>query len=177
MRGFIRGFGGAVLTPLAAAALLVLAACQDEDDGRQQAQAVAQNDEEVALNCRRELPDPTLSGDRKADFSLSLSDFGYTFTEGRHRYPHTRSFAEKSGVPVTIYRGKVCVENGTECADACVGYRVEGGTTLVQANHHVATKLESDHITLHYWARDDAGNFFELRREIDTDGETATVVD
>jgi hypothetical protein len=113
----------------------------------------------------------------KADFTLELANFGYEFVEGRHRYPHTRRFKETAGVPVTIYRGKVCVADGGECADACVGYRIDGDTMLVQADHHVATKRDKDRITIRYWARDDAGNFFELSRVIETDGQEATVVE
>lgn len=170
----------AVLATLSVAMVLTFAACQEEEattgDDRP-AETGSPDDEAVALNCRRELPPPPLSGGRSADLSLAIGDFGYSFTDGRHRYPHSRRFAEKSGVPVTIYRGKVCVDDGNECADACVGYRVEGGTTLVQANHHVASTRPSDRITLHYWARDDAGNFFELHREIATDGQSAEVVE
>lgn len=163
-------------TAFLAAAILMLAACNEEEAAGSQG-ASAAGEREASMNCRRDLPAPSVTGDVAGDLSLVIENFGYEFVDGRHRYTHVRRFRETGGVPVTIYRGKVCVANGTECADACVGYRVAAGTTLVQADHHVATKQESDRITLHYWARDDAGNLFELDRVIETDGRTARVVE
>lgn len=162
---------------LALLLLLGLAACREEDKTAAGAESQGSSDSEVALNCRRDLPDPPLAAENKARLTLTIADLGHEIVDGRNRYPHSRSFAEANGVPVTIYRGKVCVENGAECADACVSYRIQGGTTLVQANHHVATKADRDRITLHYWARDDGGNFHELNHVIETDGTRAVVAD
>jgi len=161
---------------LAAAMMLGLAAC---DDGEQAADAAgaASDEREASMNCRRDLPAPSVTGDVAGDLSLVVEDFSYEFVDGRHRYNHTRRFRETGGVPVTIYRGKVCVDAGEECVDACVSYRVPAGASFVQADHHVATKRESDRITLHYWARDDAGNLFELDRVIETDGRSARVAE
>ncbi|MEQ8602401.1 MAG: hypothetical protein RIB45_03710 [Marivibrio sp.] len=164
-----------VRAALAAAMMLGLSACEDD---RAAGDGAATDDErEASMNCRRDLPPPSVAGDVSGDLSLVVEDFSYEVVDGRHRYNHTRRFRETGGVPVTIYRGKVCVDDGAECVDACVSYRVPAGTTFVQADHHVATKRESDRITLRYWARDDAGNLFELDRVIETDGRTARVID
>ncbi len=39
-----------------------------------------------------------------------------------------------------------------------MSYLINGGESLVQPNHHVATRLESDMITIGNRAKDDAGN-------------------
>ncbi len=109
--------------------------------------------------------------------TLEIVGLGYEFRDGRHRYTHLRRFTESGGVGVTIKRGKVCVLNGEECADALVAYRIDASQTLEQKNHYVATPAAKDIITIHYWAEDDAGNAFELHKVVKTDGETATVAE
>lgn len=129
---------------------------------------------QVSTACLRELPEPDVESDAPARLSLALENFVYSFEEGRNRYSHDRRFKETSGIGAYIYRGKVCVSNGEECADACVRYRIEPGGSLTQRGHHVATPEDSDRITLQYWVRDDAGHTFTIEKEIATDGEIAT---
>lgn len=129
---------------------------------------------QVSTACLRDLPDPNVESATPARLSLALENFTYSFEEGRNRYSHDRRFKETSGIGAYIYRGKVCVSDGQECADACVRYRVEPGGSLTQRGHHVATPEDADRITLQYWVRDDAGNTFTIEQEIVTDGETAT---
>ena len=78
--------------------------------------------------CEEEASKPT----GKASISLELVDFKYAFRDGRHAYSHRRIFRETGGVGVMITRGKVCVQDGAECADALVGYRIEASQTLEQ---------------------------------------------
>lgn len=130
---------------------------------------------EANTACLRELPPPSVDAG-SARISLSLENFSYSFEEGRHRFTHDRRFKETAGIGLYIYRGKVCVEDATVCADACVRYRVDPGGSLTQRGHHFATPTDPDRITLQYWARDDAGNTMTFRQEIRTAGETAEVV-
>lgn len=117
--------------------------------------------------------DPVAEAAEKARLRLDLVGFTYEFTDGRHRYNHNRLFTETAGTGVTVTRGKVCVMNGEECADALVSYRIEALQTLEQKDHYVATPLEKDRITLQYWAEDNAGNKFEFTKVVNTDGRTA----
>ncbi len=119
--------------------------------------------------------EPVAEAAEQARLRLDLVDFTYEFKEGRHRYSHRRLFTETGGTGVTVVRGKVCVLNGEECADALVNYRIEALQTLEQKNHYVATPAETDRITLQYWAEDDAGNAFEFTKVVNTDGRTAVV--
>jgi len=119
-----------------------------------------------------EAPPPRATG--KAKLTLEIVGLRHEFRDGRHRYGHLRRFIETGGVGVRITRGKVCVRQGKECADALVDYRVEAGKTLEQPNHYVATPDARDVITLEYWAEDDAGNKLTLKKTIRTDGATAT---
>jgi hypothetical protein len=118
---------------------------------------------------------PVADSGGKSKMSLQLLDFSHEIKDGRHRYNHKRVFTETGGVGTTVVRGRVCVENGTDCADALVSYRVEASQTLEQPNHYVATRAAKDRITLHYWAEDDAGNKYEFEKVVHTDGATATV--
>lgn len=127
----------------------------------------------LALTGCDEKPPP--AADRKAAISLTLTDFSYALRKGRHTYTHRRVFRETGGVGVTIVRGKVCVGNGAECSDALVNYRIEASQSLVQKRHFVATPKAKDRITLHYCAKDDAGNEFEFEKSLRTDGETVIV--
>lgn len=110
----------------------------------------------------------------RAKLSLELVGLSYEFRDGRHTYNHDRHFKESAGVGLNIVRGKVCVQNGAECVDALVKYRVEASETLVQKGHHVATTSAKDTITLHYWIEDDAGNAFQLQKVLLTDREKTT---
>lgn len=130
---------------------------------------------DVVNACLTALPEPTVESATPARLGLNLEDFSYSFEEGRHRYTHNRRFKESTGIGLYIYRGKVCVNDATECADACVRYRVEPGGSLTQRGHHFATPVDPDRITLQYWARDDAGNSFTILQEVRTDGEAAQV--
>jgi hypothetical protein len=127
----------------------------------------------LALTGCEEEPPAAVTG--KAAITLTLSDFSYAFRDGRHTYSHRREFRETGGLGVTITRGKVCVRNGAECSDALVNYRIEASQSLVQKRHFVATPDAQDRITLHYWAKDDAGNKFEFEKTLRTDGETIIV--
>ena len=128
-------------------ALLLLAGCEDDQAGGEKQAA---------------------SG--KAQVGLELLDMSYALKDGLHTYSHNRLFTETGGFGVEIKRGKVCVLNGEKCVDALVTYRVDASSTLLQKGHHVATPNEKDIITLHYWAEDDAGNKFEFRKTLKTDG-------
>jgi hypothetical protein len=132
---------------------------------------------QVSTACLSELPPPGVESDTPARVTLTLEDFSHEEVDGRHRFTHNRRFRETSGIGVTIYRGKVCVENGETCADACVRYRVEAGGSLTQRGHHFATPLAEDSITLQYWARDDAGHELTFQRRIETAGGTVESVE
>jgi hypothetical protein len=153
-----------------------LAACGEETDDQAEGRdrVVDIQVSEVSTACLRDLPEPNVESETPARLSLALENFSYSFEEGRNRYTHDRRFKETSGIGLYIYRGKVCVRDGEECADACVRYRVEPGGSLTQRGHHVATEPDSDRITLQYWARDDAGHTFTIESEIVTEGEVAT---
>lgn len=99
----------------------------------------------------------------------------YEFAEGRHKYFHMRRYAESIGTGVTLQAGKVCVEAGKACLSARVNYRINGGKKLEQPNHHVATRLESDRITIEYWGKDDAGNDVRVSRTLVVQGEKMQV--
>ena len=151
--------------------LLALAACGEEEGGGDAAVDSAED------ACRRGLPAPSAPEGRRADLSLHFEDFEYKLVDGRHHYAHVRRFRETAGVPVTIYRGRVCVQDGARCAEACVAYRVPADGALVQDEHHVATSRNADRITVEYWARDDAGHFMKLDRTLRTEGREARVAE
>lgn len=111
----------------------------------------------------------------RAIVSLDLLDFRHEVVEGRHRYVHRRVFTESAGVAGTIRRGKVCVQNGTECVDALTNYALPALGNFTQPNSHFATPLEKDRVTLQYWVTDANGHELELKVTVDTDGDNATV--
>lgn len=152
--------------------LFGVAGCEEEEAGAPNEKVVEMVEVEANPACLRDLPEPSVSGDIQADLSLQFVDFTHSVQEGRNRYSHDRRFKETAGVGLHIYRGRICVRNGEECADACVRYRVDAGSSLLQKGHHVATPLDADRITMTYWARDDAGNQLRLEKELVTDGET-----
>jgi hypothetical protein len=161
---------------LAALIMGGMAACDDADDTSAQDTTNQSGPSGISTACLKELPEPSVDSQTPARLNLTLSDFVYSFEEGRHRFTHDRRFKESAGIGLFIYRGKVCVEDGTSCADACVRYRIEPGGSLTQRDHHFATPLDPDRITLQYWARDDAGHVMTLKQEIQTKGRAATVM-
>lgn len=180
--------GWRILAAVCCAALL--AACQEESEvgagggGLQTASGPASGEDrvvsivtaQVSTACLNELPPPSINADAPARVTLSLENFRHEIVDGRHRFSHDRRFRETSGIGLTIYRGKVCVENGETCADACVRYRVEAGSSLTQQGHHFATPRTRDSITLQYWARDDAGHDITFQRRIETvDGQVEAI--
>lgn len=154
--------------------LLGLAACDESQDTQKSDTSAIPNAPGAA--CLRDIPEPSVVSDVPARVALTFEEFSYSFEEGRHRFTHNRRFKETAGIGLYIYRGKVCVEDAKSCADACVRYRIEPSGSLTQREHHFATPIDPDRITLQYWARDDAGNLFDLTREVRTSGQTATVV-
>lgn len=159
------------------AALSLLSACGEEaeEETTLNDALTANADSEISTSCLQNIPAPTMTGAGPARLSLNFENFRYSFEDDRHRYSHDRRFRESAGVGLFIYRGKVCVENATVCADACVRYRVDAGSSLTQNGHHVATPSQADRITLQYWARDDAGNLMTFTEELLTEGTNVTV--
>ena len=106
---------------------------------------------------------------------MDLVNIEYTFKDGRHTYGHIRRFTESAGLGVVLDKGRVCVHNGEECAEALVKYRIEPGAVLDQPNHYVATKQLVDVITVEYSGKDDKGNPVVVRRTVRVDNKNATV--
>ena len=77
--------------------------------------------------------------------------------------------------PASLQAGKVCVEHGKACLSARVNYRIDGGKFLEQSDHLVATRLESDTITIEYWGKDDAGNDVRVLRKLTVTGKEISV--
>jgi hypothetical protein len=161
---------------LAAFVLGGVTGCDDSEDTSARDTAIQAEESGISTSCLKELPPPHVDSQTPARLSLTMDNFVYSYTDGRDRFTHDRRFKESAGIGLYIYRGKVCVEQGTSCADACVRYRIEPGSSLTQRAHHFATTADPDRITLQYWARDDAGNVMTLKREIQTNGKTATVI-
>ena len=113
--------------------------------------------------------------DVAADLTLEILDISFEEKDGRMVFNHTRKFTESAGVDLTITRGKICVESRQTCVDAYVSYEVEAAGTLVQKNHHVATRLGNDAITFEYWAKDENGFEHKLIQTMLVDGQTATI--
>lgn len=109
-------------------------------------------------------------GPGPAKLAFELSGLRHELVDGRHIYFHNRSYSESVGTGVTLQAGKVCVELGKACLSARVSYRINGGKSLVQPNHHVATRLERDTITIEYWGKDDAGNDVRVFRTLNVAG-------
>lgn len=138
------------------AALALLGACKEETQAKP--------------------PAPVAAGP-SAVVALELSDFRHEMVDGRHRYTHQRRFVESAGVAATIKRGKICVQNGTECVDALTNYALPANGEFVQPSSHFATPLPQDRITLEYWLADANGHELNLKLTVATDGETATVLE
>jgi hypothetical protein len=106
---------------------------------------------------------------------LELTEFAYSFRDGRHAYGHKRRFIESAGLGVVLHKGRVCVHNGEECAEAVVKYRIDPSSVLEQKDHYIATKQATDSITVDYWGKDDKGFDIRLHKVIRVDNKTATV--
>lgn len=126
------------------------------------------------LACQEEEPAKQI-GSGPAQLQLQLADLRYEFVDGRHKYFHKRKYTESIGTGVTLQAGKVCVERGKACLSARVNYRIDGGKFLEQPDHHVATRLESDTITIEYWGKDDAGNDVRVLRKLTVAGKEISV--
>ncbi len=76
---------------------------------------------------------------------------------------------------MTLQAGKVCVENGKACLSARVNYRIDATKSLEQPDHHVATRLAKDTITIEYWGKDDAGNDVSVKKTLTVAGESVRI--
>ncbi|MEL0110760.1 MAG: hypothetical protein VW835_03410 [Rickettsiales bacterium] len=129
----------------------------------------------VALSaCNDEEPQIQI-GPGPAQVTFELAEVRHEFVDGRHKYYHMRRYSESVGTGVTLEAGKVCVELGKACLSARVKYRIDGGKSLVQPNHHVATRLESDTITIEYWGKDDAGNDVRISKTMQVAGDSIRI--
>ena len=128
----------------------------------------------VLAACNEEEPAKQI-GSGPAQLALALAELRYEVVDGRHTYFHKRKYTESIGTGVTLKAGKVCVENGKACLSARVNYRIDGGKDLVQPNHHVATRLAQDTITIKYWGKDDAGNDVRVDKTLTVEGEKIEV--
>jgi len=126
------------------------------------------------LACQEEEPAKQI-GPGPAQLQLQLAELRYEFVEGRHKYFHKRTYTESIGTGVTLQAGKVCVERGKACLSARVNYRIDGGKNLEQPDHHVATRLDTDTITIEYWGKDDAGNDVRVMRKLKVAGEEFSI--
>ena len=104
---------------------------------------------------------------KQADLRFKIEPIGYLFTDGRHRFTQNRRFTEMAGVGVTLTRGRVCVDQGQECVEANVTYRINAGKELLQPNHYIATLNVPDRAMVQYWGSDDNGNPITVRTELD----------
>ena len=130
----------------------------------------------VLSGCEEEAPTPVANPTaEKAVLSLELADFTYSFKDGRHTYGHKRRFIESAGLGVVLHKGKVCVHNGEECAEAIVKYRIDPSATQEQKDHYIATKQVTDTVTIDYWGKDDKGSDVQLHKVIRVDNKAATV--
>ncbi len=114
-------------------------------------------------------------GPGPAQLELALAELRYEMVDGRHTYFHKRKYTELTGTGVTLQAGKVCAEKGKACLSARVNYRIDGGKDLVQPNHHVATRLAQDTITIEYWGKDDAGNDVRVDKTLTVESEKVEV--
>ena len=114
-------------------------------------------------------------GPGPAQLAFELVELRYEIVDGRHTYFHKRKYTESIGTGVTLKAGKVCTENGKVCLSARVNYRIDGGKNLAQPNHHVATRLAQDTITIEYWGKDDAGNDVRVDKALTVESEKVEV--
>ena len=114
-------------------------------------------------------------GPGPAQLELAWAELRYEMVDGLHTYFHKRKYTESTGTGVTLRAGKVCAEKGKACLSARVNYRIDGGKDLVQPNHHVATRLAQDTITIEYWGKDDAGNDVRVDKTLTVESEKVEV--
>ena len=119
--------------------------------------------------CSEEEPGKQI-GPGPAKVAFELAELRHEVVDGRHTNFHSRRSSESIGTGVTFQVGKICVELGKACLSARVSYRINGGESLVQPNHHVATRLERDTITIEYWGKDDAGNDVRVSKTLNVAG-------
>ena len=124
--------------------------------------------------CSEEEPEKQ-SGQRPAKVAFELAELRHEVVDGRHTYFHSRRYSESIGTGVTLQAGKVCAALGKTCLSARVSYRINGGESLFQPNHHVATRLERDTITIEYWGKDDAGYDVRVSKTLNVAGNKFTV--
>lgn len=124
--------------------------------------------------CNEEEPKKQI-GQHPAELVLDITKFRYEFVDGLHTYFHQRKYSELIGTGVTLEAGKVCVENGKACLSARVEYRIDGGKQLEQPEHHFATRLRRDLITIEYWGKDDAGNEVRIKKTVRVEGDKVEV--
>ena len=105
-------------------------------------------------------------GSGPAQLVLEIAELRHQILDGRHTYFHKRKYSESGGTGVTLQIGKVCVENGESCLSARVNYRIDGGQSLEQSDHLVATQQARDTITIEYWGKDDAGNDIRVMKTL-----------
>ena len=105
-----------------------------------------------------------------ANVKLELLDVQYKNIDGRHTYSHSRKYSESSGTGATLKIGKVCVEMGKTCVSARINYRINGGKSLLQTDHHVSTHLANDTITIEYWGVDDIGKDVQISKTLKVSG-------
>lgn len=120
--------------------------------------------------CKEEEPEKQI-GSGPANLTFEIANLRYELVEGRHTYFHSRRYAESIGTGVTLQAGKVCVELGKACLSARVNYRISGGKSLLQKDHHVATRLPQDTIVIEYWGKDDMGQDVRVTKKLNVAGE------
>ena len=104
---------------------------------------------------------------KQAQLRFTVEPIGYLFTDGRHRFTQNRRYTESGGVGVTLTKGRVCVDQGQECVEADVTYRINAGEELMQPNYYVATQNVPDRAMIQYWGTDDNGNPISVRTELE----------
>lgn len=142
---------------------LVIGTGCDEDPSPASNQSTTTSDV-VTTDCRKFLhsspvnPNSTPATSYHANLSLTLNAIDPHLDLDKIKINHTRLFHETAWVGLSIYRGKICVENGKNCLDSCLDYRIEAGGILEQKNHSVTVKSNGEKVTMQYWYVDDGNN-------------------
>lgn len=144
-----------------------LSACLEEEEKKRKFNSNVQD-------CRRNLP-PLQPLENKpqnlrAEVTLTFKDFVMSVENGYYNYDHSRLFHELSGVGGYFYRGRVCLNDGQNCVDACLTNRLNAGESIQQNNHRFTSKSPRDRIVTEYWFRDDYGYLSYIGYNIYTDG-------
>lgn len=148
------------------AAVIAVAGCQQEEVSAQASGMTLASGPVTGADDGKTTGADEARDAKEAVVTLDIEEVGYLFTEGRHRFTQTRRFAEHAGVGVTLTRGRVCVNEGSDCVEGEIKRRIEPGSELVQNDHFVATKKLPDTATVHYWGVDDNGHPLELHAEL-----------